>query len=79
MCIRDRTYIITHVGIPYFPKQPLDYYSTNSFMYGIDKYDVDIDKIYNEYMNNQDEKIIQIHGCLLYTSTKKFTKSISVI
>lgn len=26
------------------------------------KYDVDIDEIYNEYMNNQDEKIIQIHG-----------------
>ena len=59
---RGKTYIITHGGIPYFPKQPLDYYSTNSFMYGIDKYDVDIDEIYNEYMNNQDEKIIQIHG-----------------
>ena len=59
---QGKTYIITHGGIPYFPKQPLDYYSTNSFMYGIDKYDVDIDKIYNEYMNNQDEKIIQIHG-----------------
>lgn len=59
---QGKTYIITHGGIPYFPKQPLDYYSTNSFMYGIDKYDVDIDEIYNEYMNNQDEKIIQIHG-----------------
>ena len=59
---QGKTYIITHGGIPYFPKQPLDYYSTNSFMYGIDKYDADIDKIYNEYMNNQDEKIIQIHG-----------------
>lgn len=59
---QGKNYIITHGGIPYFPKQPLDYYSTNSFMYGIDKYDVDIDKIYNEYMNNQDEKIIQIHG-----------------
>lgn len=59
---KGKTYIITHGGIPYFPKQPLDYYSTNSFMYGIDKYDVDIDEIYNEYMNNQDEKIIQIHG-----------------
>ena len=59
---QGKNYIITHGGIPYFPKQPLDYYSTNSFMYGIDKYDVDIDEIYNEYMNNQDEKIIQIHG-----------------
>ena len=59
---QGKNYIITHGGIPYFPKQPLDYYSTNSFMYGIDKYDADIDKIYNEYMNNQDEKIIQIHG-----------------
>ena len=67
---KGKTYIITHGGIPYFPKQPLDYYSTNSFMYGIDKYDVDIDEIYNEYMNNQDEKIIQIHGHRNYFKTE---------
>ena len=55
-------YIITHGGIPYYPEKSLDYYSTNSFIYGIDKYDADIDKIYNDYMLKQKEKIYQIHG-----------------
>ena len=44
-----KSYLITHGGIPYIPEKPLDFYSTNTFIYGIDKYDVDIDKIYNEY------------------------------
>lgn len=59
---RGKHYIITHGGIPYFPEKSLDFYSTNSFIYGIDKYDIDIDKIYNEYMEKQNEKIYQIHG-----------------
>ena len=56
------TYLITHGGIPYLPEQSLDFYSTNSFIYGIDKYEVDIDKIYNDYMQNQENKVYQIHG-----------------
>jgi len=55
-------YLITHGGIPYFPKLSLDFYSTNSFIYGIDDYDIDIDKIYNDYMDKEDNKIYQIHG-----------------
>ncbi len=55
-------YIITHGGIPYYPNKSLDFYSTNSFTYGIDKYDVDIDKIYNDYMKKQEIKTYQIHG-----------------
>ncbi len=53
----SNSYLITHGGIPYIPKLSLDFYSTNSFIYGIDKYDVDIDKIYNDYMLKENNKI----------------------
>ncbi len=66
----NKTYLISHGGIPYIPKQSLDYYSTNSFMYGIDKYDVNIDEIYNEFMKNQDDKIYQIHAHRNYYKIK---------
>lgn len=56
------SYLINHGGIPYIPKLSLDFYSTNSFIYGIDNYDVDIDKLYNDYMEKEDNKIYQIHG-----------------
>lgn len=56
------TYLITHGGIPYIPEKSLDFYSTNTFIYGVDKYDVDIDKIYNDFMKNQEHKIYQVHG-----------------
>ena len=59
---QGKNIIITHGGIPYYPKKSLDFYSTNSFIYGIDKYDIDIDKIYNDYMENQELKTYQIHG-----------------
>ncbi len=58
----DFSYLITHGGIPYIPKLPLDFYSTNSFVYGVDKYDVDIDKVFNDFMDKQSNKIYQIHG-----------------
>ncbi len=56
------TYLITHGGIPYIPKLSLDFYSTNSFIYGIDKYEIDIDKLYNDFMQKETNKIYQIHG-----------------
>lgn len=59
---KGKHYVITHGGIPYYPEKSLDFYSTNSFIYGIDKYDVDIDKIYNDFMEKQDIKTYQIHG-----------------
>ena len=59
---KGKHYIITHGGIPYYPEKSLDFYSTNSFIYGIDKHDVDIDKIYNDFMEKQNTKIYQIHG-----------------
>lgn len=55
-------YLINHGGIPYFPDEPLELYSTNSFVYGVDKYEVNIDSYYNEFMKNQDNKVYQIHG-----------------
>ena len=58
----SKKYIITHGGIPYYPEKPLDFYATNSFIYGVDNYDVDIDNIYNNYMINKDDKIYQVHG-----------------
>lgn len=59
---RNKTYLITHGGIPYFSDKPLDFYSTNSFIYGIDKYEINIDQIYNDYTEKQTNKTIQIHG-----------------
>jgi len=59
---KGKHYIITHGGIPYYPKKSLEFYSTNSFIYGIDKHEVDIDKIYNDYMEKQGIKVYQIHG-----------------
>ena len=64
------TYLISHGGIPYIPKQPLDFYSTDSFVYGIDKYEVDIDKIYDEFMRNEKDKTYQIHGHRNYYKNK---------
>ncbi len=58
----NKTYLITHGGIPYIPSKPLDFYSTNTFIYGIDSYEVDIDQVYNDFMENQTTKIYQIHG-----------------
>lgn len=58
----EKTFLITHGGVPYIPELSIDFYSTNSFIYGTNKYDVDIDKIYNDFMIKQDKKIYQIHG-----------------
>ncbi len=66
----DQKYLISHGGIPYFPSKSLDLYSTNSFIYGIDKYDVNIDSIYNEYMETQENKVIQIHAHRNYYKIK---------
>ena len=59
---KDKTYLITHGGLPYIPNKSLDFYSTNSFVYGIDKYETDIDKIYNEFMQTANNKIYKVHG-----------------
>ena len=67
---RGKQYLITHGGIPYYPSKALDFYSSNTFIYGSDKYDVDIDKIYNDYMIFQDKKVYQIHGHRNYYNIK---------
>lgn len=62
LSFRGKVYIINHGGIPYFPKLPLDYYRTNSFIYGVEPYEIDIDKLYHTYMEKEEKKIYQIHG-----------------
>jgi len=58
----DNTYLVSHGGIPYIPERSLDFYSTNSFIYGISEYDINIDKLYNDFMEKHDDKVYQIHG-----------------
>ena len=67
---KGNKYLISHGGIPYIPEKSLDFYSTNSFMYGIDKYDVNIDSIYDEFMEDKDDKIIQVHAHRNYYKIK---------
>lgn len=66
----NQTYLVSHGGIPFVPEQSLDFYSTNSFVYGIDKYDINIDEIYNNFMKRQDIKITQIHAHRNYFKIK---------
>ncbi len=57
-----KSYLITHAGIPYIPKVSLDFYSTNSYIYGVLDFETDIDKVYNDFMEKEDNKTYQIHG-----------------
>lgn len=59
---RGKTYFLNHGGVPFFPEKSLDFYSTNSFIYGIDNYELDIDILYQKFMEKNKTKIIQIHG-----------------
>jgi predicted kinase len=77
LSFHDKTYIINHGGIPYFPKLPLDYYSTNSFIYGIEPYEMNIDKLYHTYMENEEKKVYQIHGHRNYSKINIDTYSYS--
>lgn len=62
---RGGNYLITHGGVPYIPKQSLDFYSTDCFIRGIGNYEDDIDKIFDEWVENAAIKFdfyCQIHG-----------------
>lgn len=62
---RGGNYLITHGGVPYIPKQSLDFYSTDSFVRGIGNYEDDVDKIFDEWVENtkiKSEFYCQIHG-----------------
>lgn len=66
----ENTYLITHGGIPYIPELPLELYSTNSLVYGIDKNEINIDEIYDTFMEKEVNKIYQIHGHRNYYKIK---------
>lgn len=65
---RGYDFIISHGGIPYFPKQPMDFYSADSFIRGIGTYSDDIDEKFDNWAQerNKDKvrqhEIYQIHG-----------------
>ena len=66
----DKKYIINHGGIPYFPEKDLDFYSSNSFIYGVSDYDINIDELYNNFMKDKDDIVYQIHGHRNYNNDK---------
>lgn len=67
---RGYDFIISHGGIPYMPKQSMDFYSADSFVRGIGNYEDDIDEIFDnwakienkERINAGEHEIYQIHG-----------------
>lgn len=65
---RGYDFIISHGGIPYFPKQSMDFYSADSFIRGVGNYSDDIDEKFDNWAQerNKDKvrqhEIYQVHG-----------------
>lgn len=63
---RGNDFIISHGGIPYFPKQSMDFYSAESFIRGVGNYEDDIDELFDNWAQKENETrkrpIYQIHG-----------------
>lgn len=57
-----KKYLIDHGGISYMPAKSLDFYSTDSFVYGVGDYETDIDRLYDGFMKECENKVYQIHG-----------------
>lgn len=55
----DKTYIVTHGGLPYMPDD-LQFVATEQLISGVGDYTVDIDSIYEE--NMKDTNVYQVHG-----------------
>lgn len=63
---RGYDFIISHGGIPYMPKQSIDFYAASDFISGVGTYDDDIDKIFDDWAQIENETrekpIYQVHG-----------------
>lgn len=65
---RGYDFIISHGGIPYFPKQSMDFYAADSFIRGVGNYNDDIDELFDNWAqeHNKDKvgqhEIYQVHG-----------------
>lgn len=67
---RGYDFIVSHGGVPYIPNNPIDFYSTDSFIRGAGNYSDDIDKIFDDWAqqtnetrrNSGENEIYQIHG-----------------
>lgn len=63
---RGNDFIISHGGIPYLPKQSIDFYAADSFIRGVGNYQDNIDEIFDNWAQKENETrerpICQIHG-----------------
>ena len=65
---RGYDFIISHGGVPYFPKQSMDFYAADSFIRGVGNYNDDIDELFDNWAQerNKDKvgqhEIYQVHG-----------------
>ena len=63
---RGNDFIISHGGIPYMPKQSMDFYSGIGFIKGIGTYNDDIDTIFDKWAQKENKTrkhpIYQVHG-----------------
>lgn len=65
---RGYDFIISHGGIPYFPKQSIDFYAADSFIRGVGNYSDDIDEKFDNWAQEYNKgkvrqhEIYQVHG-----------------
>lgn len=65
---RGYDFIISHGGIPYLPKDSIDFYGAVQFIKGVGNYEDDIDKAFDDWAKVQNEgkvqnhEIYQVHG-----------------
>lgn len=67
---RGYNFIISHGGIPYVPDNPIDFYATDSFIRGVGNYSDNIDEIFDNWAQEENElrisaemnEFYQIHG-----------------
>ena len=65
---RGYDFIISHGGIPYFPKQSMDFYAADSFIRGVGSYNDDIDELFDNWAQEHNKgkvgqhEIYQVHG-----------------
>ena len=65
---RGYDFIISHGGIPYLPKDSIDFYGAVQFIKGVGNYEDDIDKTFNDWAKVQNKgkvqnhEIYQVHG-----------------
>ena len=52
---RGNDFIISHGGIPYLPNKSIDFYSADNFIRGVGNYEDDIDEIFDNWAQKENE------------------------